>query len=533
MVVMIAHSPSESTFQRLRETLTRAQSREVRLGCAESLGGILLVTAILRFAFLGQHSIWFDEAFVARIASHVPWAQIFPLLKGTDAHPPLYYLFMKLWVGVFGTTETALRVPSAVFSTLSVLATFLLARRILGTHASLLASLFVALSPFAIVAGQEARMYPLLQLLALLSTLALLSSVESGGVLRWTLYGIVSAAMAYTHYLGILVIVAHGLWLALDSRKHVVPWVVTGMGVLAAYIPWLPSLWYQTISGHGWAWYRPHLTWQVLGDLTGLFAFGGSLFGMGDYFADTTLSPLEQLILLSPFIVLFAIGIAALWGSNNRYRSLVGSLLGVPIGVPLLISLLRPMFYPRWFSFLVPVYAIVMAAGIFHIAQSWKGRQSRVVVVISVGILVYSLPVLGRYYLDPASRLYDWRDASRLVEKNARPGDFFLYTNQAAETSFTYYFHGTYPSLTLTPIEAIPGPPRRPTFTSVQAGHLAARYPRLWIIATPPFTPAMQDRLRRDLEEAFQPVGQRDFGDVWVTLLRAKPASRSSPAPRE
>lgn len=526
--LMAIHSAREHPATRFREIHARLQAREVRIPAGYCLGGVFLLGAVLRFGLLGQHSIWFDEAFVARIASQVPWSRVLPLLRGTDAHPPLFYLLMKAWVGIVGTTEVGLRIPSAVFSTLSIPLTYLLGRRILSPSAGLLAALFVAVSPLEIIAGQEARMYPLLQVLTLASTLTLIRCVEQGGAWRWTLYGVVSAAMAYTHYLGILVIAAHGLWLLGRGREHLASWFVTGAGILVVYLPWLPSLWYQTLQGRGWAWYRSPLSLQTLGDLGGLYAFGGSLFGMGDYFSDTTLAPLDQLILLSPFLAVFSFGIAALRKPDTRNKGLLESLLGVVIGVPFLISLSRPMFYPRWFSFLFPFYAVITAAGVLRLAELWSGRRDRIVALTTTGLLLYSLPVLAHYYLDPGARLYNWRGAATVVMKNARPGDFLLYTNEAAEIAFTYYFHGPNPSLVLNPIEAIPGPPHRPTFTPVQADRLASRYPRVWIIATPPFTPAMQDRIRRDLEGAFQPVGQRDFGDVWVTLVKARHTAGSS-----
>jgi mannosyltransferase len=510
--------------------LARAKGREITFSPRMILSGVLILGALLRFGFLGQYSLWFDEAFVAHIASRVPWDRIPTILREIDAHPPLYYLFMKGWVAILGTSEVSLRIPSAVFSTLSILVAYFLARRITSPQVALLTSLLIAVSPLEIIAGQEARMYPLLQLLTLASTLLLLASLEQESAMSWLCYGLVSAAMIYTHYLGVLVLAAHGLWVTWSSRRHLLPWVLTAAGVLTMYLPWLPSLWYQTVHGHGWAWYRPHLSWQALGDLGGLYAFGGSLFGMGDYFAETSLAPMDQLLLLAPFLVVFSLGLLALRRSGTRHITLVGCLLGVPIGAPLLVSLWRPMFYPRWFSFLFPVYAIVMAAGISSVADAWNGRKDRIVAFVTAGLLLYSIPVLGRYYLDPTSRPYNWRGAAAVIANNSQPGDFLLYTNEAAEIAFTYYYHQAqaHPSLTLTPIEALPEPRRRPTFDQVQAQRLAAQYQRLWVIATPPFTPAMQARLRGDLEGAFQPVGQRDFGDVWVTLLKARHTSRSS-----
>ncbi|PJA55943.1 hypothetical protein CO165_00980, partial [Candidatus Roizmanbacteria bacterium CG_4_9_14_3_um_filter_33_18] len=47
---------------------------------------------------------------------HFNLTQIISKFSPTDFHPPLYYLFMKLWTNLFGYSEIALRMPSILFS---------------------------------------------------------------------------------------------------------------------------------------------------------------------------------------------------------------------------------------------------------------------------------------------------------------------------------------------------------------------------------------------------------------------------------
>jgi len=61
-----------------------------------ALLGIIVLGAILRIGFLGQRSIWLDEAVVVSVAQH-PWAAIPRLLAALDQHPPGYYLLMHVW----------------------------------------------------------------------------------------------------------------------------------------------------------------------------------------------------------------------------------------------------------------------------------------------------------------------------------------------------------------------------------------------------------------------------------------------------
>lgn len=494
----------------------------VQFSAVAILAGVLGIAAGLRFAFLGQNSLWFDEAFVAWVV-RFPWRAIPGILRATDAHPPLYYLLMKAWTAFAGTGEVALRIPSACFSLGSVLLTYALMRRTSTEVASLLGAFLVAVSPFAVMAGQEARMYPLLGLLAVGSTLALQTSVERGGILRWGTYAVLGTLMVYTHYFGFFVLIAHGIWVLGYERRHAVPWLAAMACSLALYAPWAPSLFYQIFDAHGWAWYRNPVTVRNLVDLLGLFAFGGSLFGATSYFFGGTLGPVGQLVIVLPFLAVLWCGIAS-FTSDRRALALLALPPAVTIGAAFLISLAKPMFYPRWFSFLLPFYAVFLARGIVDVAGRLRGWREPGLALLTAGLLLFGVPVLDRYYFDPHFRPYRWRAAADLVRKEAQPGDFLLYVNGAAELAFTYYFREPHPSLTLFPIEGAGGD-RRLGFTAAEARQLAAHYPRVWLITTVPFRAPMVERLRPALDGAFRVVGVGDFTAAWVHLLVAAPSS--------
>src|SRR5262249_31168618 len=155
-----------------------------------------------------------------------------------------------------------------------------------------------------LMAAQEARMYSLLGALCLASTIALLSSVEQGGARRWSLYAIASALVVYTHYLGLLVLAAHGVWVAVWERGHLRGWTVCAAGIALAFAPWIPSFLEQLRQVHSFDWYHGRVFETGLGDLLGLWWFGGSRWGMGTYFAPGTLAPLAQGAVLLPFLLL-------------------------------------------------------------------------------------------------------------------------------------------------------------------------------------------------------------------------------------
>jgi len=494
-------------------------ARVLRLPRGAALAGIVLLASGLRFGLLGKNSLWFDEAWVARF-TQLRWTEILPLLAGTDVHPPLYFFLMKAWTSVAGTSEVALRLPSAVASTCAVLLTYFLMRRIASEPVSLLAAFLVAVSPFSVMAAQEARMYPLLELLALGSTLALILAVERGGAPRWVAYAVLAAVTAYTHYLGVLILVAHGVWIAGFERRRLRAWLFAAGGAAVLYAPWVPSLWHQATQTAYHAWWLEPVTLSRLTGMLGLFAFGGSLVGMPSYFFNGTLPLVAQALLILPFLVVLWRGGVAL-SSDRRALALLGLTLVLPIGAAFLISLVKPMFYPRWFSFLIPFYAMFIAFGIAEVAGRFRAPRPAVA-VLTAGVMALSVPVFARYYFDPNFRPYQWRAAAAVVRAEAHPADAIVYVHYASEVAFRYYFHEQHPTLILTPLEGASGA-ARPGLTASQARDLAVRYPRVWLIATIPFDARMEQRLFPTLKTAFRFREVRDFRAVWVALLEAKP----------
>ena len=484
---------------------------------APLVGIILLIAAGLRFAFLGQHSLWSDEIFVVWI-SRFPWRDLPHVAKAVDFHPPFYYLLMKAWIGTVGAGETALRIPSASFSVLAVGLTYALMRRVASDEVSLLSAFLVGVSPFQITAGQEARMYPLVGALVVGSTWAIAEAVERGGKLRWCAYVALATLTAYTSYLASLVLVAHGVWVLVWERRCLARWgAAMGVAILL-YAPWMPALWTQLVQAPAVLPTTPGSEPLLRGlDLFGLFAFGGSLFGMAGYFSPGTLDPVSRVVMLLPFLLFVSWGVAAP-ALDRRQMALIGLPPAVIIGTAWMLSLLKPTFLPRWFSFLVPFYAMFLAAGIVSAANHVRANRNRALAWFTIWVLAYSLPVLERYYFEPTTWAFRWREAAALVAHRVKPGDFFLYADSPTEETFSYYFRGRYPSMTFEPVGKRP---ETNELTPGQARVLAGRYHRVWLVTNGPISALVRQRVLV-LVTAFRPAGFQDFSGAGVYLFMAR-----------
>ncbi len=124
-----------------------------------ALAAATVVGLVLRWWDLGGPTATFDEAFTG-VYSHLPLRDIPAALRANDAHPPLDYLLRHFFADPGGTA--ALRVPSAVFATVTLLVTvaWMWRRGWFGVAVVALTSV----SAFELLYGHTARMYALVVL---------------------------------------------------------------------------------------------------------------------------------------------------------------------------------------------------------------------------------------------------------------------------------------------------------------------------------------------------------------------------------
>ncbi|MCI0638700.1 MAG: glycosyltransferase family 39 protein [Gemmataceae bacterium] len=203
----------------------------------------------------------------------------------SDGHPPLCYLLLKTWAALWGDSTLALRSLSVAYALLTVFCGWHLARRTCqgGTpvaqnvrkRAGLFTALLVGLHATTVEHALTARMYALGTLFAALTALLLWRAVyaDKRHLLAWSLYGLATAAFAYTHYFAFFTLFAQGLFLAVYlavrwrregfaavERSIFGVCVAAGVAILL-YAPWIPILRYQMTDVHASFWI-PDVTWH-------------------------------------------------------------------------------------------------------------------------------------------------------------------------------------------------------------------------------------------------------------------------------
>ena len=98
--------------------------------------GILLLAGILRFYQLDSESIWLDEGYALREAEKSDLSESLRSIKEENATPPLYFLFLRYWIMSFGKSEFILRLPSVIFSLISIVFVFLIGKELYNKKAN-------------------------------------------------------------------------------------------------------------------------------------------------------------------------------------------------------------------------------------------------------------------------------------------------------------------------------------------------------------------------------------------------------------
>lgn len=119
---------------------------------------VLAVAFLIRLLALNQ-SLWLDEATTARVVLHYNYFDIITKFSPFDFHPPLYYLLMKLWTGIFGYSEIFLRLPSVIFSLLTGWMIYKIGAMVENKKLGIWSMIFFLFNPLIMYYSQEARMY--------------------------------------------------------------------------------------------------------------------------------------------------------------------------------------------------------------------------------------------------------------------------------------------------------------------------------------------------------------------------------------
>lgn len=406
---------------------------------AAAFAAILAVAAGLRVYFLVHESMSPDEMYQRLIITR-PYLEQIPALRGDIVHPPLSYWLARSVSSVAGFEIFGLRLPPTVFGLLTVALTVLLGIRLFrDRRIALAAGFLVAVSDLQNVLSHFARSYAMQAAGVLVYLIVLERILRVGGRTRlWWVLGGLSVALAYTHYLSWLFIMAVFPAILMRSKRRIVRlWIGVSTAAAALSLPWilyvLPTLRRTGGLGAVLAWVpTPPFT-----ALPGLFA----------RFSGPAAFPIAAPLCLAVALAVLAGGA---WASRRAAPDstargdspLAGPLLwGVAVLPPILLFLLAvgPFHFPVWgFRHLVPSqapWALLLACSASRLAPSKRAVFPAALLVLAGLQLVPTVDAVRHYWFDP------YRPAARAMTAEGGPTEALpLYAFETRERQIMSYY---------------------------------------------------------------------------------------------
>lgn len=447
------------------------------------LAGLAILAAfVFRVYRLNAQSLWYDEG-VSAFMTGRGVTEILAAAAG-DIHPPLYYLLLRGWAVLAGSSEFSLRFLSLFLGVVLVAMLYLLGREVASPREGAVAALLAALSPILVYYSQEARMYMLMATLALLSTLLLwrILAYEGhpsgrGSQRVLVVYVVATSALLYTQYFSFALLLFHNLYFAIRGRRFPASlwgrWAVAQGAIALLYLPWLSQVWGQVAAWQSSA--PPVLLWPFVRDVFLAFTFGRSW--------PTVASPWAWF-----FLFLAGVGMAGLsWGQQrSKGNAPLFSLLFllVPLAAMYLLSLRRPMPDIKLLLLALPPYLLLLGVGVVAVGRVVERlglARARAALALAIPVAILAALAgalwspLSALYFDPAYARDDYRGLARYIESSSSTGDAILLDAPGQREVFGYYYRGE------VPFYALPlGRPADKERTVAELEAVAATHPRLW-----------------------------------------------------
>ena len=400
---------------------------------------IILVAAfsgfVLRFSQLGTKSLQFDEGYTAWVVSLSP-VQIIRVIR-VDTSPPLYYLLLHCWMVIFGHSEAAMRLLSAVFSSAALIVFYQIALRVLRDRWAVAAAMcLAAVSCMSIAYAHEARFYSLMVLLVAIDFYLLLLNAERPSKRRlalmavyWTAGLYVSSIMGF--YVAAMALASLILQGQTPLRRRFVDISIVTAITAVAFLPWLPTTLAQAraIQGHFWA--SPPDWWDLARTIS-------ELSGVTEHAAP--LAEKKLLVLLEAGLL--CVILAGLLDRGNR--RVAAALVIVGLGPILLIfvqsQVSQPIFIDRAFLPATLFMPLLIVAPLKEVTVQWQRWLYGVVAVVMV---ILSIRSIGPMRLGAHSE--PWREMCAVVSNYRSDRPLMVFSAEEGELLYDYYVrHGDY-----------------------------------------------------------------------------------------
>ncbi len=414
--------------------------------------GALLLAFLLRAYRLDHQELRGDEAFGYFFVQRTYAGMIEATVALAEPHPVGSYFVLKPWLSLAGDGEFALRFPSVWFGVLAVALTLRLALRLGFRRATaLLATLLLALSPYAVWHSQDARMYSMSMALTVAAVWLGVETLQRQRS-RWGLAYVAVAWLAlHTHYYAAFALAALTFFVATralfvpNARGSLAHWLMWQMIVAALYLPWLLSV-AGIIGGYGGNGDSPDF-WSMAQRSLSVFAVGETAPA-----AQRTAWAVAAGLLLAIAVLRLGAGSP----TDRRTLWLLICYFALPVLIIWWSAWERPIFNERYLAVSAPAFALLVAAAFD--GRRFSGPREPLLrgaaLLLLAALLAGMTLSLYRHYADPAySKTRGWRELAAALERFSAglPAEQVRIAQNFPDPTLWYYYRGAVEHIVLPP----------------------------------------------------------------------------------
>ncbi len=357
---------------------------------------IVTISAVAASLSIGMmQSVWFDEAYSIIVAKQ-PISQVV-YLASVDTHPPLYYLILHWWGGLFHWDVLALRGLSVMAYGGSIIIAAVLARRLFGKTSGIWVAITLAFAPLLMRYGFEIRMYALASLVGITATYMMVAALAARGrknILFWSIYAVLVVTGMYLLYYLAFLWIAHAIWLLFMTyrtgtlpviHRQVWPWAYVAS--IIPFLPWLPTFLKQINNGA----LAPIGQQMNLENIVGIGTFNML------YQPIWKLDVYATIVFITAIVAICYIAKQARLRMHQNERSYIALLvlyIIVPVGVLMIVSVSKSMYVERYLSH-VAIGLLSLVGVLIAIALRKPTRQIYASIALVFGGLLIGLSTLA------------------------------------------------------------------------------------------------------------------------------------------
>jgi len=384
---------------------------------------LIIFNLLIKGFYLLENSIGFDEPFSIYHAQMDISSIINQLAKGNN--PPLYELFIHFWIKLFGISPISVRIPSLIFSSITVYYIYKIGKKFYSFNIGLIASLLYTFSNYHIIYAHEARVYPLFAFLSVASMYYFLDIINTHNQQFKTYVKliVINTLLCYSHYFGFFIIIVQTLVIVFDRNLfsfHIKNYLKYLFFFFILYIPNIKVLYQRfIISSSNGTWVSPPSGLSNLFDMLSIFS------------NKPVINVISTILLISTLIIYF---IKRKKGHIKYKINPIVIWFLFPYLFMFFISYKIPMFLDRYLIFITIAFYILIAISAEFIFSFSKFKNFFLVIFVLLYVFTFSPKYFNKR---PTEKIVN----KTLELKNNNANSIIIISPKHYIFNYTYYYN--------------------------------------------------------------------------------------------